>query len=140
MTEENSTGHDTGGSSSKGRLAGKVCGITGATGIAEAAALRFAAEGARLFVVALRESDCVALEEQIGSTTEIIWVAADLTDEGETERAFARCAEKYDRLDALLVRRRQRPAIRRWAAALDVAGIVEHDGGAQPQHCVPQLA
>ena len=44
-----------------GRLAGKVCGITGATGIAEAAAERFAAEGARLFVVALREEDCVAL-------------------------------------------------------------------------------
>jgi NAD(P)-dependent dehydrogenase (short-subunit alcohol dehydrogenase family) len=85
-----------------GRLAGKVCGITGATGIAEAAALRFAAEGARLFVVALREDDCVALADQIGSSTEIVWVAADLTDEGDTERAFARCAETFGRLDALL--------------------------------------
>ncbi len=71
-------------------------------GIAEAAALRFAAEGARLFVVALREEDCVALAESIGTTTEITWVAADLTDEGETERAFARCAETFGRLDALL--------------------------------------
>jgi NAD(P)-dependent dehydrogenase (short-subunit alcohol dehydrogenase family) len=85
-----------------GRLAGKVCGITGATGIAEAAALRFAAEGARLFVVALLESDCAALAERIGSSAEITWVAADLTDEDDTERAFTRCAEAYGRLDALL--------------------------------------
>ena len=85
-----------------GRLAGKVCGITGATGIAEAAAVRFAAEGARLFVVALREEDCVALADRIGASTEITWVAADLTNEEDTERAFARCAETFDRLDALL--------------------------------------
>jgi NAD(P)-dependent dehydrogenase (short-subunit alcohol dehydrogenase family) len=85
-----------------GRLAGKVCGITGATGIAEAAAERFAAEGARLFVVALREEDCRALAERIGPRSDFAWVAADLTDEGETERAFARCAETYGRLDALL--------------------------------------
>jgi NAD(P)-dependent dehydrogenase (short-subunit alcohol dehydrogenase family) len=85
-----------------GRLAGKVCGITGATGIAEAAALRFAAEGARLFVVALREEDCGALADRIGTTTEMTWVAADLTNEDDTERAFARCAESFDRLDALL--------------------------------------
>jgi len=87
---------------SAGRLAGKVCGITGATGIAEAAALRFAAEGARLFVVALLESDCVSLAERLGSAVEITWVAADLTDEADTERAFRRCAETYGRLDALL--------------------------------------
>src|SRR3954453_15623425 len=87
---------------SRGRLAGKVCGITGATGIAEAAALRFAAEGGRLFVVALAESDCVALAERIGSTADIAWAAADLTDETDTERAFRRCVDAYGRLDALL--------------------------------------
>jgi NAD(P)-dependent dehydrogenase (short-subunit alcohol dehydrogenase family) len=87
---------------SQGRLTGKVCGITGATGIAEAAAVRFAAEGARLFVVALREEDCLALADRIGSSTEITWVAADLTDEQDTERAFARCSEVFDHLDALL--------------------------------------
>jgi NAD(P)-dependent dehydrogenase (short-subunit alcohol dehydrogenase family) len=97
MTESN-----TGSPHRGGRLAGKVCGITGATGIAEAAALRFAAEGAQLFVVALREEDCVALAERLGADVEITWVAADLTDEGDTERAFARCAESYGRLDALL--------------------------------------
>ena len=83
-----------------GRLAGKVCGITGATGIAEAAAERFAAEGARLFVVALLEEDCLALAEKIGSN--MTWVAADLTEEKSTESAFAQCVETYGRLDALL--------------------------------------
>src|SRR5258706_1144723 len=85
-----------------GRLAGKVCGITGATGIAEAAAARFAAEGARLFVVALREDDCRALADRIGDIADLTWVAADLTDESETEQAFAVCADTYGRLDALL--------------------------------------
>jgi NAD(P)-dependent dehydrogenase (short-subunit alcohol dehydrogenase family) len=89
-------------SNPNGRLAGKVCGITGATGIAEAAAERFASEGARLFVVALREEDCVALAERIGPGADFTWVAADLTDEDETERAFAKCAETFGRLDALL--------------------------------------
>ena len=85
-----------------GRLAGKVCAITGATGIAEAAAVRFAAEGARLFVVALREDDCLALADQIAPKTGVEWVAADLTDESDAERAFATCAQHYGRLDALL--------------------------------------
>jgi NAD(P)-dependent dehydrogenase (short-subunit alcohol dehydrogenase family) len=85
-----------------GRLAGKVCAITGATGIAEAAALRFAAEGARLFVVALREPDCVALARQIGDRAELRYVAADLTVEEEAEHAFSVCADTYGRLDAML--------------------------------------
>jgi len=86
----------------RGRLAGKVCAITGATGIAEAAAVRFAAEGARLFVAALRQEDCLALATRLGPVTELHWVAADLTDESEAERAFAVCADTYGRLDALL--------------------------------------
>jgi NAD(P)-dependent dehydrogenase (short-subunit alcohol dehydrogenase family) len=85
-----------------GRLAGKVCCITGATGIAEAAAERFAAEGARLFVVALREDDCVALARRIGTGVDFTWVAADLTDEAQTEQAFSVCADAFGRLDALL--------------------------------------
>lgn len=85
-----------------GRLAGKVCAITGATGIAEAAAIRFAAEGARLFVAALREDDCVALADELGPDVELTWVAADLTDESQAEQAFAACADAYGRLDALL--------------------------------------
>ena len=89
-------------SASTGRLAGKVCAITGATGIAEAAALRFAAEGARLFIAALREEDCVALAQRLQDLTDVAWVAADLTDEAQAEHAFAECAARYDRLDSLL--------------------------------------
>lgn len=85
-----------------GRLAGKVCAITGATGIAEAAARRFGAEGARLFIVALLEADCVALADTLGPGVDMTWVAADLTDESQTERAFAVCVETYGRVDALL--------------------------------------
>jgi NAD(P)-dependent dehydrogenase (short-subunit alcohol dehydrogenase family) len=85
-----------------GRLAGKVCAITGATGIAEAAAVRFAAEGARLFVVALRDDDCRALAERLGPSVELVHVAADLTEEDEAERAFGVGAAHYGRLDALL--------------------------------------
>ena len=96
MTEPNTSDPRRGG-----RLAGKVCGITGATGIAEAAALRFAAEGARLFVVDSARR-MPRLAERLGADVEITWVAADLTDEGDTERAFARCSETFGRLDALL--------------------------------------
>ena len=84
------------------RLAGRVCAITGATGIAEASALRFAAEGASLFVVSLRSGDCEALAELLGPGVPLAWVAADLTVEAEAERAFAACRARYGRLDAVL--------------------------------------
>jgi NAD(P)-dependent dehydrogenase (short-subunit alcohol dehydrogenase family) len=85
-----------------GRLAGKVCAVTGATGIAEAAALRFAAEGAALFVVSLRADDCRALAQRMGADVPFDWVEADLTDETAAEQAFTRCRERYGRLDAVL--------------------------------------
>lgn len=83
-----------------GRLAGKVCAITGATGIAEAAAVRFAAEGASLFVASLHEHECQALAERLGPDVPFAWAAADLTREDEVERAFAACRAEYGRLDA----------------------------------------
>ena len=84
-----------------GRLAGKVCAITGATGIAEAAALRFGAEGASLFVVSNRGADCEALAARLGPAAPFAWAEADLSDERAAADAFARCRERYDRLDAL---------------------------------------
>jgi NAD(P)-dependent dehydrogenase (short-subunit alcohol dehydrogenase family) len=83
-----------------GRLAGKVCVITGATGIAEAAAVLFAGEGASLFVISLHAHDCEALEAKLGSDVEFGWAAADLTQEIDVERAFADCRLRYGRLDA----------------------------------------
>ena len=92
-------------------------------------------------MVALREEDCLALADRLGSGAELTWVAADLTNEDDTERAFARCAETFDRLDALLACAggSGRP-FGDGPSALDLARVVEHDGGAQPQHGVPQLA
>jgi NAD(P)-dependent dehydrogenase (short-subunit alcohol dehydrogenase family) len=81
------------------RLADKVCFITGATGIAEATALRFGAEGASLFVASLNADDCESLAARVDGP--IHWVAADLTDEAQVERAFANCLDHYGRLDAL---------------------------------------
>ena len=43
------------------RLKGKVCVVTGATGMAAAAARRFAEEGGDVFVVAKDEDECAAL-------------------------------------------------------------------------------
>jgi NAD(P)-dependent dehydrogenase (short-subunit alcohol dehydrogenase family) len=90
----------------RGRLAGKVCVITGATGIAEASALRFASEGASLFVIALRADDCRALQVRVAAEVsefaEFAWSETDLTSESATEFAFASCVETYGRIDGVL--------------------------------------
>jgi NAD(P)-dependent dehydrogenase (short-subunit alcohol dehydrogenase family) len=85
-----------------GRLSGKVCAITGATGIAEATAHRFAREGAALFVVSNSAADCEALGDALGSDVPYLWAEADLSDEVSAAAAFDRCRAHYDRLDALL--------------------------------------
>lgn len=85
-----------------GRLEGKVCVITGATGIAESTALRFADEGASLFVISLRANDCVRLGERLGSGVDYAWVEADLRTEPGAEDAFAACRSRYGHVDAVL--------------------------------------
>lgn len=82
---------------STGRLSGKVCVVTGATGIAAASARRFVDEGAEVFVVALHAQQCAALAEQLP----IQWCVADVSDESQTELAFAECARRYGRVDGL---------------------------------------
>jgi NAD(P)-dependent dehydrogenase (short-subunit alcohol dehydrogenase family) len=85
------------------RLAGRVCLITGSTGIAAAAGTRLAAEGADVFVVSRTEAHARDLAERIvaagGSAG---WMAADLTDEGAVEAALAACIERFGRIDGLL--------------------------------------
>ncbi len=76
--------------------------VTGATGIAAAGARRFAADGARVFVVSLHADDCAQLADEIRTGGgECEWAAADLTDEAATVAAFASCGEKMGRIDAL---------------------------------------
>ena len=75
------------------RLAGKVCVVTGATGMAADAARRFADEGAQVWVVASDRDQCQALG--------LPFAVADLRDEAATEAAFAAVRAACPRIDAL---------------------------------------
>lgn len=84
------------------RLAGRCVVITGATGIAAASAHRFAAEGARLFLISRTEDHLGTLaDELLGSGTEAGWAAADLTDDDQAEAAMAEAAASLGRIDGL---------------------------------------
>jgi NAD(P)-dependent dehydrogenase (short-subunit alcohol dehydrogenase family) len=85
-----------------GRLSGKVCLVTGSTGIAEAAALRFASEGATLFVTSRTEAHCRDLAERIERTGgQVAYRTADLGSENDVVAAVAACSEAFGRLDGL---------------------------------------
>jgi NAD(P)-dependent dehydrogenase (short-subunit alcohol dehydrogenase family) len=75
------------------RLEGKVCVVTGSSGMAADAARRFAAEGARVWVIARDRSECEALGQP--------YALADLRDEAATEAAFAAIRRAERRIDAL---------------------------------------
>lgn len=80
-----------------GRLANKVCLITGSTGIGAATARLAASEGASVFVVSRDRESLSALAEEIGCGFHI----ADLTRAGEVTRAIESCITRYHRIDAL---------------------------------------
>jgi NAD(P)-dependent dehydrogenase (short-subunit alcohol dehydrogenase family) len=75
------------------RLAGKVCVVTGSSGMAADAAGRFAAEGATVWVVAREATECEALG--------LPYALADLADEAAAEAAFAAVRRAVPRIDAL---------------------------------------
>jgi NAD(P)-dependent dehydrogenase (short-subunit alcohol dehydrogenase family) len=75
------------------RLEGKVCVVTGASGMAADAARRFAAEGALVWVVARDRDQCQALG--------LPYALADLRDEAAAEAAFAAVRRAVPRIDAL---------------------------------------
>jgi NAD(P)-dependent dehydrogenase (short-subunit alcohol dehydrogenase family) len=80
-----------------GRLANKVCLITGSTGIGAATVRLAASEGAAAFVVSRDEESCRALAEEIGCGYHV----ADLTRSGEVAAAVESCLARHDRVDAL---------------------------------------
>jgi len=83
-------------------LAGKVIAVTGASGIAAAAARRFAGERASVLVLSINEAECVALASELTALgAENHWVAVDLTDGEATEVAFAAGRSHLGRLDGL---------------------------------------
>ncbi len=85
-----------------GRLEGKVCLISGSTGIAAATAALAAREGARVFVASRTEEHCRALAASIreeGGACE--YHAADLTTAAAAEEAAGLAAARFGRIDAL---------------------------------------
>jgi NAD(P)-dependent dehydrogenase (short-subunit alcohol dehydrogenase family) len=75
------------------RLQGKVCVVTGATGMAGDAARRFAEEGAAVWVIDRDGDRCQSLG--------LPYAVADLRDEAATEAAFAAVRQAHGRVDAL---------------------------------------
>jgi NAD(P)-dependent dehydrogenase (short-subunit alcohol dehydrogenase family) len=87
-----------------GRLADKVCLITGATGIAARTALLAAREGARLFIASLHEDDCRALASEVEEAAGrpcAAYHAGDLTNSGVARTAVENCVAQFGRMDAL---------------------------------------
>jgi NAD(P)-dependent dehydrogenase (short-subunit alcohol dehydrogenase family) len=82
------------------RLQDKVCAITGAgSGIGEAAARRFAAEGARVAVMEINEDNGRKVAGDIGSGA--LFVKTDVSDAKSVEAAFATIRQHFGRLDVL---------------------------------------
>jgi NAD(P)-dependent dehydrogenase (short-subunit alcohol dehydrogenase family) len=84
------------------RFAGRVCLVTGSTGMAASAARALAAEGGRVFVVsrtADHAHELVSAVRQAGGEAD--WHAADLTVETAVDEAVARAVATFGRLDAV---------------------------------------
>lgn len=84
------------------RLDGRVCVVTGATGMADAAALRIGSEGGRVFVVSRTAETAASLAAAVAEAGgEATYQPTDLTDAAAAESAFAACIERYGRIDGL---------------------------------------
>jgi NAD(P)-dependent dehydrogenase (short-subunit alcohol dehydrogenase family) len=82
------------------RLRGRVCLVTGSTGIAAAAADRFAAEGAAVFVISRTAGHAQRLAERlVAGGGEADWTAADLSLEAEADAAIAAATARFGRVD-----------------------------------------
>jgi len=82
------------------RLQGRVCLVTGSTGIAAASARRFAAEGAAVFVISRTTGHARDLAEELAAGDgETGWATADLAVESEAEAAIAAAVARFGRID-----------------------------------------
>jgi NAD(P)-dependent dehydrogenase (short-subunit alcohol dehydrogenase family) len=84
------------------RFAGRVCLITGSTGIAEATALRLAAEGATIFVATRTAANGEALATRVREAgRQAASHAADLSLDGSAQAALDACLAAFGRVDAV---------------------------------------
>lgn len=84
------------------RFEGRICLVTGSTGIAAAAARALAAEGGAVFVVSRMAEHASALATSISAEGGVAaWWAADLSEEAGADAAVAACVERFGRLDCL---------------------------------------
>lgn len=83
-------------------ISGRVCLITGVTGMAGATARKLSALGANVHIVARKVADLKKIAEEMAvDDLHPTWSQADLTDEAATTAAVASCAEQHGRIDAL---------------------------------------
>ena len=80
-----------------GRFEGRVCLVTGSTGIAAAAARALAAEGGLVFVVSRTAEHAEPLATKTGGA----WAQANLADEEAVESMIGACVERFGRLDCV---------------------------------------
>lgn len=86
----------------RGRLRDRVILVAGSTGIAAAAARRFAAEGARVFVTSRTADHCARLVAAISHDGgEAAFLPAELTEEDQVEAAVGAAVARFGRLDGL---------------------------------------
>jgi NAD(P)-dependent dehydrogenase (short-subunit alcohol dehydrogenase family) len=84
------------------RLAGRVCLVTGSTGIAAAAAVSLAEQGASIFAASRTGAHADALAARIRSAGgRAAARAADLSREVDADAAVGACVEAYGRIDGL---------------------------------------
>ena len=94
-------------------LDGKVALVTAASkGLGRASALALAAEGARLVICARGEDALRATEAELAASTEVLAIAADVTDPGTPVRLVAAAVERFGALDVLVANAGGPPAAR----------------------------
>jgi NAD(P)-dependent dehydrogenase (short-subunit alcohol dehydrogenase family) len=84
------------------RFRGRVCLVTGSTGIAAAAARALALEGATVFVASRTPDHARSLSEAIQDAGgRSGWEVADLAQEDQAESVVAACVSSFGRLDCV---------------------------------------
>ncbi len=83
------------------RFAGKIAFVTGAaSGIGRAAAVAFAAEGARVAISDRSEEALAQVEAEVKAAGgDVLAIACDVSEEAQVEAAVARTVERFGRLD-----------------------------------------